>query len=80
LPKSPDQVGISDPLGALEEPMDTERSPPQVQCIPEKRLDQPDSGDSSKTESDLSPIKQPDVEDISSEGTLSDHPVSDQEP
>ncbi|KAI5601740.1 hypothetical protein BDE02_01G111900 [Populus trichocarpa] len=80
LPKSPDQVGISDPLGALEEPMDTERSPPQVQCIPEKRLDQPDSGDSSKTESDLSPIKHPDVEDISSEGTLSDHPVSDQEP
>ncbi|CAK7355848.1 unnamed protein product [Dovyalis caffra] len=80
LPKSPDQVGISDSQGALEEPKDTERLPPQVPCIPEERLDQPDSGDSSKTESDLSPIKQPDVEDISSEGTVSDHPVSDHEP
>ncbi|KAJ6714653.1 CHROMODOMAIN-HELICASE-DNA-BINDING PROTEIN 3-RELATED-RELATED [Salix viminalis] len=80
LPKSPDHVGISDSQGALEEPMDSERLPPQVHCIPEKRLDQPDSGDSSKTESDLSLIKQPDAEDISSEGTLSDHPVIDQEP
>ncbi|KAJ6393894.1 hypothetical protein OIU77_023184 [Salix suchowensis] len=80
LPKSPDQVGISGSQGALEEPMDSERLPPQVHCIPEKRLDQPDSGDSSKTESDLSLIKQPDAEDISSEGTLSDHPVIDQEP
>jgi chromodomain-helicase-DNA-binding protein 4 len=75
--KSPDQVGMSDSQVAL----DTERLPPQVQSmLPEKRPDQPDSGDSSKTESDFSPIKKPDVEDISSEGTVSDHPLSDHEP
>jgi chromodomain-helicase-DNA-binding protein 4 len=75
--KSPDQVGMSDSQVAS----DTERLPPQVQSmLPEKRPDQPDSGDSSKTESDFSPIKKPDVEDISSEGTVSDHPLSDHEP
>ncbi|KAJ6973626.1 hypothetical protein NC653_033839 [Populus alba x Populus x berolinensis] len=79
--KSPDQVGMSDSQVALEERKDTERLPPQVQSmLPEKRPDQLDSDDSSKTESDFSPIKKLDVEDISSEGTVSDHPLSDHEP
>lgn len=80
-PKSPDQVGMSDSQVALEEHKETERMPLQVRSmLPEKRPDQPDSGDSSKTESDFSLIKKPDVDDLSSEGTVSDHPTSDHEP
>ncbi|KAM1688542.1 hypothetical protein ACFX2K_036399 [Malus domestica] len=37
------------------------------------------SADSSKTESDPSRTERPDVEEISSEGTVSDHPMSDRE-
>uniref|UniRef100_A0A6N2JZ03 Protein CHROMATIN REMODELING 4 n=1 Tax=Salix viminalis TaxID=40686 RepID=A0A6N2JZ03_SALVM len=80
-PKSPDQVGMSDSQAALEEHKETERMPlPGRSMLPEKRPDQPDSGDSSKTESDFSLIKKPDVDDLSSEGTVSDHPTSDHEP
>ncbi|PQM39914.1 protein CHROMATIN REMODELING 4 [Prunus yedoensis var. nudiflora] len=39
-----------------------------------------ESGDSSKTQSDPSRTERPDVEEISSEGTVSDHPLSDREP
>ncbi|KAI4332040.1 hypothetical protein L6164_016981 [Bauhinia variegata] len=38
-----------------------------------------DSGDSSKTQSDPSRVERPDKEEISSEGTVSDHAVRDQE-
>ncbi|OVA03206.1 SNF2-related [Macleaya cordata] len=43
--------------------------------LPEERMDRTESGDdSSKTQSDPSPIDRPEVEEISSEKTLSDHP------
>jgi hypothetical protein len=39
----------------------------------------PDSGDSSKTQSDPSRVEQPHVEEVSSEGTVSDHDAKNQE-
>lgn len=80
LPKSDDQIGFLDSQGDLRKNKDTLRSPLDVQdSLPEERPEQPDSGDSSKTQSDSSPTRQPDVKEISSEGTVSDHPVSDHE-
>ncbi|XP_057466317.1 protein CHROMATIN REMODELING 4-like isoform X2 [Actinidia eriantha] len=47
----------------------------------DKEIVQTQSEDSSKTHSDpILPEQRPDVEEISSEGTVSDHPVSDGEP
>ncbi|XP_059625437.1 protein CHROMATIN REMODELING 4 isoform X2 [Cornus florida] len=42
--------------------------------------DRTESGDSSKTQSDPTRATQPDVEEISSEGTVSDHRASEHEP
>ncbi|XVF46045.1 hypothetical protein PTKIN_Ptkin02bG0256400 [Pterospermum kingtungense] len=84
LPKSvnevgyPDSQGFSDKGKAKQSPsIDIEH--PQEER--EERQDEPDSGDSSKTQSDPSRPEQerPDVEEISSEGTVSDHPASDHE-
>ncbi|KAK9267525.1 hypothetical protein L1049_009953 [Liquidambar formosana] len=47
--------------------------------LPKERLDHTESGDSSKTHSDPSRTERPDLEEISSEGTVSDHPASDNE-
>ncbi|XP_052203689.1 protein CHROMATIN REMODELING 4 isoform X3 [Diospyros lotus] len=46
----------------------------------DKKPAQTESGDSSKTQSDPTRPEQLDVEDISSEGTVSDHHASDHEP
>ncbi|XP_037493790.1 protein CHROMATIN REMODELING 4 isoform X2 [Jatropha curcas] len=81
LSKSDDQVGVSDSQNAVQKSKDTESLPPEAQVtLAEDKSNQHDSGDSSKTQSDPSQTEQPDVEEISSEGTLSDHPVSENEP
>ncbi|KAK6240336.1 hypothetical protein SCA6_005725 [Theobroma cacao] len=81
LPKSVNEVGYPDSQGVSDKRMAKQSSPIDVQDQPpEERRDEHDSGDSSKTQSDPSRPEQPDVEEISSEGTVSDHPVSDHEP
>ncbi|XVE67563.1 hypothetical protein DITRI_Ditri08aG0170500 [Diplodiscus trichospermus] len=71
----PDSRGMSDKGKAKQSPsIDVQDQPPEA------RQDEPQSGDSSKTRSNPSCPERPDVEDISSEGTVSDHPVSDPEP
>ncbi|KAJ1387321.1 Zinc finger, PHD-type [Sesbania bispinosa] len=54
---------------------------PKIWCSPqEHQIENIDSGDSSKTQSDPSRVERPDeVEELSSEGTVSDHAVRDQE-
>ncbi|XWS55388.1 hypothetical protein CRYUN_Cryun10bG0170000 [Craigia yunnanensis] len=81
LPQSVNEVGYQDSQG-MSDKVKAKLSPfIDVQDQPpEERQDEPDSGDSSKTQSDPSWPEQPDVEEISSEGTVSDHPVSDHEP
>lgn len=44
-----------------------------------EKVDHPESGDSSKTQSDPSRTERPDIDDVSSEGTVSDHPLVDHE-
>ncbi|KAL6992157.1 DNA helicase [Sarracenia purpurea var. burkii] len=53
---------------------------PCISSLPVKKLDQSESGDSSKTQSDPTRLDRLDAEEISSEGTVSDHPASDHEP
>ncbi|XVF00483.1 hypothetical protein REPUB_Repub04eG0004900 [Reevesia pubescens] len=80
LPKSVNEVGSPDLQGVSDKGKAKQSPPIDVQDHPpEERQDEPDSGDSSKTQSDPSQPKQPDVEEISSEGTVSNHPVSDHE-
>ncbi|KAL5577428.1 hypothetical protein UlMin_019127 [Ulmus minor] len=82
LPKSVDQIGHSDSqvvLGKEDKPESSKKI--ESPCL-EDKVDEPGSGDSSKTQSDPSRTElqpQPDVEEISSEGTVSDHPLSDRE-
>lgn len=79
LPKSVDQVGVPETEAALEKPM-PKLSPPDIERqLSEERVEEHDSKDSSKTQSDPSRPEQMDVEEISSEGTVSDHPLTDQE-
>ncbi|XP_061360482.1 protein CHROMATIN REMODELING 4 [Gastrolobium bilobum] len=53
---------------------------PKVWCSPQQqKAENPDSGDSSKTQSDPSRVERPDEGEVSSEGTVSDHAVRDQE-
>ncbi|KAJ8758798.1 hypothetical protein K2173_000519 [Erythroxylum novogranatense] len=79
LPKSMDQIRLSDSHGSLEKSKDAPSLPLDVQSVhPVEEHDQPDdSGDSSKTHSDPFRTEQLDAEEISSEGTVSDHPASD---
>ncbi|KAG6641461.1 protein CHROMATIN REMODELING 4-like isoform X2 [Carya illinoinensis] len=79
--KSVDLVGFPDPQDAFEKGKAEQSSPFNVwRSNPgEKLQDHPESGDSSKTQSDPLRTERPDGEDISSEGTVSDHPVSDHE-
>ncbi|XP_024030153.1 protein CHROMATIN REMODELING 4 isoform X2 [Morus notabilis] len=83
LPKPDDRVGCSDSQNLFGEKEDKQDSSLQVRTsIPEDKVDDPESGDSSKTHSDPSRTEQPNepsLEEISSEGTVSDHPLSDQE-
>lgn len=83
LPKPFDQVGTSDSQCVFGANKDKQDPPVKVpSSVPEDKADDPESGDSSKTQSDRSRTEcqdVPDVEEISSEGTVSDHPLSDQE-
>ncbi|KAM2904936.1 hypothetical protein COP2_004596 [Malus domestica] len=69
LPNSVDQVEL----------LDSQTATAMVRTISPVRTCDTVSGDSSKTQSDPPRTERPDVEEISSEGTVSDHPVSDQE-
>ena len=81
LPQSVNEVGYSDSPGVSDKGKAKQSPSIDVQDQPpEERQDEPDRGDSSKTQSDPSWSEWPDVEEISSEGTVSDHPVSDHEP
>ncbi|KAK8488016.1 hypothetical protein V6N11_021071 [Hibiscus sabdariffa] len=80
LPEPVTEAGYLDSQGAshkgkakLSPPIDVQDQSPE----PEERDAEPDCGDSSKTRSDHSQPEQPNVEEISSEGTVSDHPASD---
>lgn len=79
LPKSVNEGGYPDSQGLSDKGKAKQSPSIDIQHPQEERQDVPDSGDSSKTQSDPSRPEQPDVEEISSEGTLSDPPVSDQE-
>ncbi|XP_022762611.1 protein CHROMATIN REMODELING 4-like isoform X2 [Durio zibethinus] len=70
----PDSQGVFG-IGNAEQspPIDVQDQPPEIE-------DEPESGDSSKTRSDPSGGERPNVDEISSEGTVSDHPLSDHEP
>ncbi|GLT98846.1 hypothetical protein SLE2022_163230 [Rubroshorea leprosula] len=81
LPKSIDHVGFPDPQGHSDKSQARETHPLDVHDeLQEVRQDEPDSGDSSKTQSNHSLPQHPGTEEISSEGTVSDNPVSDHEP
>ncbi|KAJ7942565.1 Protein CHROMATIN REMODELING 4 [Quillaja saponaria] len=81
LPRSVDQVSTFPDSGdAFENKMARQMSPPKAWgSLKENKVDRPDSGDSSKTQSDPPRVERTDEEDVSSEGTLSDHPPTDQE-
>ncbi|OMO92368.1 SNF2-related protein [Corchorus olitorius] len=80
LPKSINEIGHPDSQGASDKGKAKQNSPIDVEDQPpEERPNEPDSGDSSKTQSDPVQPERPVVEEISSEGTVSDHPVSDHE-
>ncbi|XWS67399.1 hypothetical protein CRYUN_Cryun04dG0003700 [Craigia yunnanensis] len=81
LPKSFNEVGYPDSHGLSDKGKAKQSPPIDVQEHPlEERQVEPDSGDSSRIQSDSSRPEWPDVEEIPSEGTVSDHPVSDHEP
>ncbi|KAL4312476.1 hypothetical protein GQ457_01G045740 [Hibiscus cannabinus] len=80
LPEPVTEAGYLDSQGVshkgkakLSPPIDVQDQSPE----PEEREAELDCGDSSKTRSDHSQPEQPNVEEISSEGTVSDHPASD---
>ncbi|XP_039036890.1 protein CHROMATIN REMODELING 4-like isoform X3 [Hibiscus syriacus] len=79
LPKPVGEVGYPDSQGVSDKGKAKLSPPADVQDhSPEEGQDVPDCcGDSSKTQSDLFRPEQHNVEEISSEGTVSDHPVSD---
>lgn len=81
LPNSVDQVGLLDSQTAFGSKEAKQGSPLKVcDSLGKDRTCDTESGDSSKTQSDPSRTERPDVEEISSEGTVSDHPLSDREP
>ncbi|XP_022725940.1 protein CHROMATIN REMODELING 4-like isoform X2 [Durio zibethinus] len=81
LPKSVNEVGYPDSQGLSYKGKGKQSPPIDVQDHTlEERQAEPDGGDSSKIQSDPCRPKRADVEEISSEGTVSDHPVSDHEP
>ncbi|GKV17995.1 hypothetical protein SLEP1_g28434 [Rubroshorea leprosula] len=81
LPKAIDHVEFPDLQGASDKSQPKQSPPLDVRDeLQEVRQDEPDSGDSSKTLSNHSLPEQPGMEEISSEGTVSDNPTSDWEP
>lgn len=83
--KSADQVEISDKQDSVEKSKATQSSPSAEDKTPPKdqeqeQQQQQDTGDdSSKTRSNPSQTQQPEEQEASSEGTVSDNPVSDNE-
>ncbi|KAA8537227.1 hypothetical protein F0562_029705 [Nyssa sinensis] len=78
VPKS--DRGLPGSKGACGKQNASQSSPLGVWVVPPgEKLDQTESRDSSKTQSDPTRAEWPDVEEISSEGTVSDHHASDHE-
>nr|KYP50255.1 Chromodomain-helicase-DNA-binding protein 5 [Cajanus cajan] len=79
LPRPVGRAKFKDSEGAFRNKNPRQVSP-KIWCSPQdqKVLDL-DSGDSSKTQSDPSRAERPDEVEVSSEGTVSDHAVRDQE-
>lgn len=82
LPKFIDRGEFPDSTGASGNQKGKQTSTLSVHApLNQERREQIESGDSSsKTQSDPSRAEHPNVEEISSEGTVSDHRVSDHEP
>ncbi|RVX02776.1 Protein chromatin remodeling 4 [Vitis vinifera] len=82
LPKFIDRGEFPDSTGASGNQKGKQTSTLSVHApLNQERREQIESGDSSsKTQSDPSHAEHPNVEEISSEGTVSDHRVSDHEP
>lgn len=81
LPTRPvGRAKFKDSEGAFRNKKPRQISPENWSSPEEHKVEQvPDSGDSSKTQSDPSRVEQPHGEEASSEGTVSDHDVRDQE-
>lgn len=81
LPTRPvGRAKFKDSEGAFRNKKPRQISPENWSSPEEHKVEQvPDSGDSSKTQSDPSRVEQPHGEGTSSEGTVSDHDVRDQE-
>lgn len=79
LPRPVGRAKFKDSEGAFRNKKPRQASP-NIQCSPqEQNVQDLDSGDSSKTQSDPSRVDRPDEMEVSSEGTVSDHAVRDQE-
>ncbi|XP_045826847.1 protein CHROMATIN REMODELING 4 [Trifolium pratense] len=81
LPTRPvGRAKFKDSEGAFKNKKPRQISPENWSSSEEHKVEQvPDSGDSSKTQSDPSRVEQPHGEEVSSEGTVSDHDAKDQE-
>ncbi|RDX68773.1 Protein CHROMATIN REMODELING 4, partial [Mucuna pruriens] len=80
LPRPVGRAKFKDSEGAFRNKKPRQVSP-KIWCSPpEQKVLDLDSGDSSKTQSDPSRVERPDEVEVSSEGTVSDHAVRDQEP
>ncbi|QCD83815.1 ATP-dependent helicase HepA [Vigna unguiculata] len=79
LPRPAGRAKFKDSEGAFRNKNPRQVSP-KIWCPPqEQEVHDLDSGDSSKTQSDPSRVERPDEVEVSSEGTVSDHAVRDQE-
>ncbi|XP_027345173.1 protein CHROMATIN REMODELING 4 isoform X2 [Abrus precatorius] len=81
LPRPVGRAKFKDSEGAFRNKKPRHRqASPKIWCSPQEHiLEDPDSGDSSKTQSDPSRVERPHEGEVSSEGTVSDHTVRDQE-
>lgn len=81
LPKSVDQVASSDTQDSHEkQETDKTSAPSTLGPFQAEKKVETNSRDSSKTQSDSARPRQEDVEEMSSEGTVSDHQEDDREP
>lgn len=78
LPRPVGRAKFKDSEGAFRNKNPRQASP-KIWCPPKEQVHDLDSGDSSKTQSDPSRVERPDEVEVSSEGTVSDHAVRDQE-
>ncbi|XP_062012290.1 protein CHROMATIN REMODELING 4 isoform X1 [Rosa rugosa] len=84
LPDSAGQVGLLDSQATLAKDEARDEAKPgsplkECNSLPKDRKCDTESGDSSKTRSDPNRTERLDAEEVSSEGTVSDHPLSDRE-